>query len=250
MSAAVAITAITTVLNGKSTPFRKPNAAPLLRTWVKSMNPGMIVVLSCSFSDARTIALVAGSTATMIIGSQTSRWRRGLTAASCSPAWTISPSVLSIDRFGQRVLTPVAEAGPGRIGRDRSHVAPAPFALHAARPLDRDARPRLGVHFSVHRRRPQLDLRHDEQHRQLLRVGLEPRELRRRRRHDHLRLQRAADLLVLAERLNLREHLLAEIDQHLPAREQLPVGEGGEILGLREQRHVNRLVRPPGQETP
>ena len=59
MSAAIAITAISTVLNGNSTPFRIPNAAPLFNTCVKSTSPGMIVTLSCSASDAFTIALVA-----------------------------------------------------------------------------------------------------------------------------------------------------------------------------------------------
>ena len=39
-SAAVAITAMTTVLNGKSAPLRMPNAAPVFRACVKSKKPG------------------------------------------------------------------------------------------------------------------------------------------------------------------------------------------------------------------
>ena len=36
----IAMTAMTTVLSGKSAAFRKPNAAPVFRTCVKFMNPG------------------------------------------------------------------------------------------------------------------------------------------------------------------------------------------------------------------
>src|SRR4029079_6778298 len=216
---------MTTVLNGKSTPLRNPNAAPLLSTCVKSMNPGMIVRLSCSPSEARIIAFVAWSTATITIGSQTSRWRRGGTAASRSPAETLSSSVLSIDRLGQCVLASVTQAGPGRIGRDRADVAPAPFTFDAASTLDRYTRPRFGMCLDIVGRRPQLHLRDDEQHRQLFRVRFELRQLCGGRRHDHLGLERAADLLVLPKRLDLRKHLVAKADQHLPPADELAVDE-------------------------
>ncbi len=48
-----------TVLNGKSAPLRIPNAAPLFSAWVMSNKPGMMVTLSCTGTEARTIALVA-----------------------------------------------------------------------------------------------------------------------------------------------------------------------------------------------
>ena len=43
--AAVAMTAMTTVLNGKSDVFRIPNAAPVFSTCVMFMNPGMTVTV-------------------------------------------------------------------------------------------------------------------------------------------------------------------------------------------------------------
>src|SRR5260221_2174411 len=178
MSAAVAITAITTVLNGKSTPLRNPNAAPLFRTWVKSTSPGTIVRLACSGSVARISALVPWSAATITIGSQTSSHRGGFSAASRSPASTTSSSVLSIHRLGEGVLAAVAQAGPRRIGRHLRHVAPAALALDAAGPLDDDARPRLGVRFHVVGRRPQLHVGDDEENRQLFRVRLDLRNCR------------------------------------------------------------------------
>src|ERR1051326_9035142 len=203
MSAAVAITAITTVLNGKSTPFRNPNAAPLFSTCVKSTNPGTIVRLACSGSVARISAFVPWSAATTTIGSQTSSHRGGFSAASRSPAPTTSSSVLSIHRLGETVLAAVAQAGPRRIRRHLRHVAPAALALDAAGALDGHARPRLGVRFHVVGRRPPLHVGDDEQHRQLLRVRFELRELRRGRRDDDLGLQRAPNPLVLAQRLDL-----------------------------------------------
>ena len=42
------MTAMSTVLNGKSTAFRMPNAAPVFRTCVKSTRPGMTVTLEWS----------------------------------------------------------------------------------------------------------------------------------------------------------------------------------------------------------
>ena len=53
------MSAMITVLNGKSAPFRIPNAAPLFRACVMSRKPGMIVTLSCTGTEARTIAFVA-----------------------------------------------------------------------------------------------------------------------------------------------------------------------------------------------
>ena len=58
MSAAIAITAISTVLKGKSTPLRMPNAAPLFSTCVKFTKPGMIVMLSWNGSASLIIAFV------------------------------------------------------------------------------------------------------------------------------------------------------------------------------------------------
>jgi len=54
MSAAVAMMAITTVLNGKSTPFRNPNAVAVVQDVCESMKPGISVMLSCSRRFART----------------------------------------------------------------------------------------------------------------------------------------------------------------------------------------------------
>ena len=68
--------------------------------------------------------------------------------------------------LGQRVLAPLAQAGPGRVARDRRHVAPAALALHAAGALDRDARLPLAS-AAVAGAASQLHLGDDEQHRQL-----------------------------------------------------------------------------------
>ena len=45
--------------NGKSAALRRPKAAPVLRTCVRSTRPGTTVTLSCRASVARTSALVA-----------------------------------------------------------------------------------------------------------------------------------------------------------------------------------------------
>src|SRR5688572_22133967 len=109
----------------------------------------------------------------------------------------------TIDGLRQRFLAPVAEAGPGRVARDRSDIAPAPLALHAARAFDgyRKARP------SICARGSELNLGHDEDHRQIAQVGVKNAELCLASRDDGFGLQRAADLLVLPERLDLTEHL-------------------------------------------
>src|SRR2546425_783291 len=101
----------------------------------------------------------------MTIGSQTSRWRRGVAAASRWPDATASSSALPIDRLGQRVLAPIAQTGPRRLGRYRRHVAPAALAFHAARAFDGDARPRLAMRLDIEGRLAQLHLRYDEEHR-------------------------------------------------------------------------------------
>ena len=62
----------------------------------------------------------------------------------------------------------VAQAGRRRLARDRRHDAPAALALHAVGALDRRCAASPRRRFDVGRRRPQLDLRDDEQHRQLL----------------------------------------------------------------------------------
>src|SRR5829696_4868266 len=114
----------------------------------------------------------------MVTGSHTSRCRRGDAAASSSPGeMTGSSKALSMDGLGDRVLATVAQAGKVRIGRDRRDVAPAALAFHPAGTLDGDARLRLRMRFHVLGRWPQLDLRDDEEHRQLLRVLLEQRQL-------------------------------------------------------------------------
>src|SRR5262245_56495521 len=113
MSAAVAMTAMTTVLYGKLAPSRIPNAAPLFNACVMLKNPGITVTLSWIGTDARTMALVAWSTATITIGSTNSISRCGGGAAAFSFG-AISSSALSI----QRILTTVAQAERGRLGRD------------------------------------------------------------------------------------------------------------------------------------
>src|SRR3954462_15705862 len=203
-----------TVLNGKSAPLRMPNAAPLLSAWVMSKKPGITVTLSCSGSDARTIALVPWSTATISSGRMNSSSRGG--GCEVSPAATVSSSALSIDGLGQRFLAAVAQAGDRRVGRHRRHDPPAAFALHPGRTFDGDAGHRFARSLDVGRRRAQLDLGDDEKHRQLLGVLFEQDELPGRRGDDDLGLQGAADLLVLAERLDFGEHALAQRDQRLP----------------------------------
>src|SRR5262245_6406996 len=189
-----------------------PNAAPVFRTCVKSTRFGITVTLVCSGSVARTIAFVSWSNATIRIGSQISRRRTGSSTArgALSPRAALSPGLpaatasfraLSIDGFGQCLLTPVAEAGPGRIARHRRHVAPAALALHAGRALDGHPRPRVGVGLAIVSRggrRPQLDLGDDEQHREVAGIAFEKRELGVGGRDDHAGLQRAADAFILS----------------------------------------------------
>ena len=57
-SAASAIPVMSSGLNGMSTAFSNPKAAPVLRTWVKSSSCGTMLTLSCSGRNARTRALV------------------------------------------------------------------------------------------------------------------------------------------------------------------------------------------------
>src|SRR5262245_33880132 len=247
ISAAVAITAMTTVLNGKSAVFRMPNAAPVFRTCVKSTSPGTMVTLVCWGSIARIAAFVSWSIATMAIGSQISSRRAGAGSA-VSPGTTAPFSVSSIDGLGQRLLAPIANPRPRRIGRNDGDVAPAPLALHARRPFDRHLRHRLGVRADVAGCRAQLHLGDDEQHRELARVALEERELRFGARQHDLRLERAADPLVLPERLDRREHLLANGRQLRPAIEQVAIDERLELRGLRKHGDVHRLLAAAGQE--
>src|SRR5438874_10405736 len=175
-SAAVAMAAISTVLNGNSVPLRMPNAAPLFSTCVKSMKPGMTVTLFCSGTTARTIAFVAWSITTMRIGSQSSRRRGGLPLPCRVVARTTSSSVSSIHRLREGVLAPLAQAGKCRIGRDRRHVPPAALAFDAGGAHDRHPRSGLDLRVDVGGRRTQLHLGDDEQHRQQLRVRLDQRE--------------------------------------------------------------------------
>src|SRR5262245_18952789 len=171
-SAAAATRAITAVLNGNSARLRMPNAAPVLRTCVKSTSPGTIVTLSCSGSVARIAAFVSWSIATMISGSQISsrrrsaRTARGWSGASGASAFSTS----SIDSLGEGVLAAVADPGPGRIGGHRFDVAPAPLTFHAAGAFDRHLRQGIRARL-VAVQRTELDLGHDEEHRQLARVA-------------------------------------------------------------------------------
>src|SRR5215831_148746 len=132
--AAAATIARIAVLKGKSTVCRNPYAMPEFGTCVKSMNPGITVVLAYRGSFARTSALVSWSSTTMRIGSQISMRRDN---TPCAPRRGFASG---IGRLGERVLTAFADAGPGRIGRNRLDVSPAAFALHAVRPLDGDLR--------------------------------------------------------------------------------------------------------------
>ncbi len=127
--AASAMTAMVTVLNGKSAALNNPNAAPLFRTCVMFMNPDTTSTLALSGTVDRTIAFVSWSSATIAIGSPISR-RRGETG--------IWPAVSS-DMSRQRVLAALAEPRPFRVGGHARHVAPAPLTLDAAGTLDDDA---------------------------------------------------------------------------------------------------------------
>ena len=149
----------------------------------------------------------------------------------------------------QRLLAPLAQPGPGRLARHRRHVPPAPLAFHAAGALDRDARQRLFVRStSVGAGRSSTSDTMKSIGRS--RVAFEQRELRRRRRQDDLRLQRAADLLVLAQRLDLGEHSRAgrsasSIVPAAPRRRAARQSRRG-----RKQRHVHRLLARARQEAP
>src|SRR4051812_39065547 len=159
MRAAIAMTAMITVLNGNSTPFRMPNAAPLFSTCVMSMKPGTIVTLSCSGTDARTIALVAWSIVTTTSGSHTSRCRRGAAAASVSaPAASGSSIALSMNGLRDRVLAAAAQPGESRLGGYRRHDSPAALAFDPRGAFDGDPRPSLPVRLHIVGCRPKLDL--------------------------------------------------------------------------------------------
>src|SRR5476651_1838971 len=116
--------------------------------------------------------------ATMRVGSTNSRRRFfaiGGAARSISSPTTVSSMALSMYGLGQGALAPLAQAGRRRLGRDRRHIPPAAFAFHAAGALDGDARmvrPSISVAAFPH-----LHLGHDEQHRQVLLVACERREV-------------------------------------------------------------------------
>src|SRR5665213_1569437 len=95
---------------------------------------------------------------TIRIGSQISMWR--------SPWRGVATVTSDIGRLRQRVLTAGADAGERRIARHRLHDAPAPLAFHAVGALDGDAGCAAGG-------RAQLDLRYDEQHRQVSPIPLQ-----------------------------------------------------------------------------
>src|SRR5262245_16562442 len=107
----------------------------------------------------------------MTIGSQSSiRRGRGAAAASGPPVTT---AWVSIDGFRQGVLAAVAEPGPRRIRRNRRDVPPAALTLDPACAFDRDAG-LSGLRRGRAARAPrQIDLRNDEEHRQLFLVLLE-----------------------------------------------------------------------------
>src|SRR6185436_19366975 len=110
----------------------------------------------------------------MRMGSQSSSSRGGLTAASsCSGGAIDWLMALSIDGLSECVLTSLTQAGPRRLARDRRHISPAALALYPGGALDRHTGPRLPLRFHVRRRRAQLYLGDNEQHRQLTRVLLE-----------------------------------------------------------------------------
>ena len=100
-------------------------------------------------------------------------------ATAAIDAWRRIVAFVRRDSGGQRVLAALAQPGPLRARLEtRRHVAPAPLALHAAGALDRRSRGCASPsRLDVGRRRPQLDLRHDEQHRQVAAYALEQREL-------------------------------------------------------------------------
>ena len=113
-------------------------------------------------------------------------------------------------------------------------IPPAALAFHAAGALDRHARHRFaGASTSVGAGRSSTSETMNSIG-SCLRVPLEQRQLRRRGRDHDLRLQRAADLLVLAQRLDLGEHPLAQREQRVPALDQRRIGERVELRGRRE----------------
>src|SRR5882724_5255788 len=139
--------------------------------------------------------------------------------------------VLSIDLLSQRVLTPLAQSGRGRVARYDRHVAPAALALHTGGTLDCDPWPCVSGRAGIVGRWAQLHFGDDEEHGQLACVWLEPRQVGLRRGHDHSGLERAADLLLLAERLDFGDDPLAELDQHLPLIDELRIAEWVQVGG-------------------
>src|ERR1700687_4580225 len=206
------MTGMTTALNGKSAVLRKPNAAPVLRTCVRSRNPGTTATLVCSGSICRISAFVTWSAATTTSGSQISSRRRGGRGPIAPVADTSS-----MNRLRQGILAALAQTRPDRIAGHGWDIPPAALALHAAGSFDGDS----GLSRFARSPGPcifplQRDVRHDEQHRKLQLVLLQELEVLRRGRQDDPGLQRAADLLVLAERLDPGEHSLAQLDERAP----------------------------------
>ena len=127
--------ASTAVLNGKSTPFSNPNAAPVLCTRVRLKKPGMTVMLSYSSRRGRTSAFTTWSSDDD--ERDDPRLERVTTGSSRQ----------QLTGSAERVDAAVADARPVRLGPHARDEAPAALALHARRLLDLDA-------HLVRRRRP------------------------------------------------------------------------------------------------
>ena len=153
-TSATSATSAITRLEGKSAAFRNPNAAPVLRTCVRSSNPGSPATLSCSAELAHDQQLRQLVQATTMHGAITGhsvearRRRAGCGASRPRPARRAPP------RSGRRALR--ARRRSRRAARTASSARTS-----RRRPCDLDRTP--------WRRRPaprQLHLRDDEQRRQ------------------------------------------------------------------------------------
>ena len=128
------------------------------------------------------------------------------------PPGSRDPSRCRLSAVGQRVDAPVAEPLGAAGAGDVRHDAPAALALlRLRRASTDDARRPPGPSCSS------VDLRHDEQHRQVGRVAARAARRCRRRPQGDARRERGADRLVLPRRLERRVDLVADLEQPLPS---------------------------------
>ena len=77
-------------------------------------------------------------------------------------------------------------------------------------------------------------------------MTLEEGEVSARPGQDNSRLQRAADFFVLSERLDLRQHVFANLQQPAPPIDQIAVDHSRELGVIRKKADVHRLLTLSG----